>query len=251
VAKCSVCGSELARGETYCSSCGSPVGGIVPLTSGAQTQRRPEAGTQTIVIVAAVGLLAIVALLLASSTGLGGGGGGALIVGGATTSTAAATSTATPAPSPVVPPVIPPAPAKPAAPKPDTSEDGKFATLVTEAEYGPGGAQQISFDYIQFFTGAAAEKEAAKHGDIAENGYYVLNDNPKIRTYDLKSGTKILIHSMGDPNIEHLFTFDEFRDLLSGATLTYGGDDYTATSGLFWVTISNHQVTAMEDIWLP
>ena len=233
----------------------------MPLSAGATVQPKSDSDTRQIAIVAivvaavaVVGLLLVAALFFAWPMIRGATSGGTgLNAGGSPTQPGAVVTTTTPLPPPAQTTVTPPpvVPGNPVQPKSVTSEDGKFPTLVTSAGYSSSGAQRISFDYVQYFTGQAAWKEAAKHGDTADNDYYIVNDNSKIRTYELKPGTKILVHSPGNPNVEHAFTFDQFRDLLGESTLTYGGTDYTVHGGVYWVTIKNHQITRLENIWFP
>jgi hypothetical protein len=257
MAQCGVCGAQLGQSDVFCPACGSPVGAAAAPLASSQPIEQKSSNTNLIIgIVAGVGLLILAVMFFGSSAMPGGGGGGKpAVVGVVSTSTVVATQTATPTPPPVTPaPVVtppPPAPAKPKAPTVDTSEDGKFATLVPSANYTSGGAQNIDFDYVQFYEGAAAEKEAAKHGDTADSGYYIVNDNTKIRTYELKYGTLVLIHAPSDPTHTHSFSYNQFRNLLGGDTLTYGGWDYNLHNDLYWVTIKNHKVVKLENIWFP
>ena len=41
---------------------------------------------------------------------------------------------------------------------------------------------ETTFDLACYYTGAAAEEEAAARGDEVNNDFYVVNDNPAVRT---------------------------------------------------------------------
>lgn len=45
-----------------------------------------------------------------------------------------------------------------------------------------------TFDLACYYVGAAAEAEAARRGDEVNNEYYVVNDNPALRTLPLADG---------------------------------------------------------------
>lgn len=49
-------------------------------------------------------------------------------------------------------------------------------------------AGAYTFDLACYYVGAAAEAEAARRGDEVNNDYYVVNDNPTLRTLPLAAG---------------------------------------------------------------
>jgi hypothetical protein len=49
-------------------------------------------------------------------------------------------------------------------------------------------AGTYAFDLACYYVGAAAESEAASRGDEVNNDYYVVNDNPTLRTLPLAAG---------------------------------------------------------------
>lgn len=63
------------------------------------------------------------------------------------------------------------------APGGDELPDGWWYGRLSGA---PGGTLEL--DLACFYVGPAAEAEAASRGDEVENDYYVVNDNPAVRT---------------------------------------------------------------------
>jgi hypothetical protein len=131
-----------------------------------------------------------------------------------------------------------------------TSGDGKQTTLIKDIS-GAGGT--IKLDYVQLFTGADAQKEAAKHGETADNDLYVVNENPKIRTFPVSSGVTIVLHPGDGPQYSRDFTMPELVALMgAGGPQDFGGKSYFVTSDtLFYVTIKDGKATRIENIWTP
>jgi len=101
---------------------------------------------------------------------------------------------AAPSPSPSPPPSASSSPsAEPsesesAEPSPSASpviEDGEHFVYVTEAARLEDGSTTVTFDLAYFLTGAAGEQAAQEHGDEFVDGYYIVNDNDRLRTIPL------------------------------------------------------------------
>ncbi|MEQ1788046.1 MAG: hypothetical protein ABL966_13410, partial [Acidimicrobiales bacterium] len=65
---------------------------------------------------------------------------------------------------------------------------------------GPVGAD-VDFDLACYYIGAAAEAEAASRGDEVNNDYYVVNENPQVRTLTVAAGASATCVEM-DGNID-------------------------------------------------
>jgi len=125
---------------------------------------------------------------------------------------------------------------------------------------------------VQFLTGTAATKAAVAHGDTAENDYYVVNDNPKLRTFPVSSAVVIKLHPANGPSYSRIFTFSAFKALISAHSATYGGKTYdwssettyyitVATYGgktydwssetTYYITVKNGKVARIEQQWVP
>jgi hypothetical protein len=162
----------------------------------------------------------------------------------AATATAVATTT----------PAVTPPPAESTV-KPETNTDGDVthqSTFITKYGKDADGVRTLTFDYMQFLTGTAAEKAAAKHGDTVENDYYVLNENTKKRTFPVASAVIIVLHPGEGPNYKRTFTFAEFRQLMDDGSLTKAGKNYSwSKETIFNVNVKKGQVVRIENLWVP
>ncbi len=113
-------------------------------------------------------------------------GGGYLLAQGGNEGDAAisATPSRTSAPSPSQDESPDPSPSGTASPSqsaaPPILEDGRhFVFLNAAKESGP---RSLTFDLAEFYTDEEAVQVAQDRGDEAVNGYYIVNDNPRLRT---------------------------------------------------------------------
>lgn len=220
----------------------------------------PDKPNRTIVILA-VALVVLLLLLVGGGAWVLSRDGTQPVTGVVVTATESVRATAEPAVSvqatapaavtsskPETPPVAEPPAAKPAA----TSEDGVHDTFIKEL-IKVGGARLV-LDYAQLFTGKEAWDEAAKRGKTAENDFFVVNDNKKLRTFPVAGKLKIVLHPAEGPNYSRNFTIAEFDGLLeSGGTRVYGGRHYYANAAdvLYKVTIESGKVVRVENVWTP
>ncbi|MEV6850799.1 hypothetical protein [Actinoplanes sp. NPDC051411] len=102
---------------------------------------------------------------------------------------------------PLVPPKKPPVPPKkPAAPKARHagSDDPLFGTQYARLKSGRAATRQITYDLIYWYDGRQAVKACQEDGrKPSENdyctGWYIRNNNPKLRTLTLDPGAPISI----------------------------------------------------------
>ncbi|MEU4619975.1 hypothetical protein AB0G04_08335 [Actinoplanes sp. NPDC023801] len=150
--------------------------------------------------------------------------------------------------APVAPPAVPAAPsaaAPGAGPAEATTAQAGSAAATPSAVTGPQYAvlkstkpstREITYDLVEWYEGKAAVKACAADGEEpAENdwctGYYVRNNNKKLRTVKVAADAKIRVVVNGEPKPAGLKTLD------SGM--------------LFKFTIKNGQVVELEHIFLP
>jgi hypothetical protein len=154
-----------------------------------------------------------------------------------TTSTTVPPPTTTPAPSP---------------------EDGRFPGFVTRAFVAADGTPHAELDYVLFYTGDEAHAQAAARGTEAPNDIFIVNDNPRLRDFVIEPATTVQIVC---------FDGDEgCTPTASGglSSITYAVDDWIAQTGLlaetdlfgrssdlFWVTIADNRIVAIEEQYLP
>lgn len=134
---------------------------------------------------------------------------------------------------------------------------GTAPAVVTERQpglivaiVGSPGAYTMRIDYVLFLSGAEAIAAATAHGDESPppNDYYVVNDNPKIREFPIRSGIPVTVVTNADGTSDaegHTITLDEWVAALSGPN----GGAFRAT--IYWITITDGTVTAIEAQYVP
>lgn len=139
-----------------------------------------------------------------------------------------------------------------AKPSPMANDVSHQATFITKNGVADGGDPTLTFDYVQWLTGSAATKAAKAHGDTVENDYYVVNDNPKLRTFPVAPSVVIVLHPGNGPQYSRTFTLDEFKSLMAAETATYAGRFYSwSPETTYYVTIKNGKVTRIDHQWVP
>jgi len=109
------------------------------------------------------------------------------------------------------------------------------------------GAARVRFDLAYFYTGAKAASEAAERGDEVTDGYYVVNDNPRLRTLAIAD----------DVEVEYV-PVDNCCELRSGdidawleGVLATNPTDYAGTNVPWWITVEGGAITRIEEQYLP
>lgn len=126
--------------------------------------------------------------------------------------TAAPTEAPTPTPVPSPTPV----------PTPATETRLAYATAVGLGD-GPGGADTVTLDYVEMYTGAEAIAKAKEDGsDIVEidefgneyipNDYYIRNNNPMLRTFPFDPACQVRMVGLMGPDAMEEVTVAEFRE---------------------------------------
>jgi hypothetical protein len=115
-------------------------------------------------------------------------------------------------------------------------EDGRHFGFWQSFEIGDTIAYG-EFDLAQFLTGAAAEAAAAERGDEVNNDYYIVNDNPRLRTLIAEGDTVVRVLEGGTPDLmdTNVADFAVERSPEAG----------------FWVTIEDGIVTRIEQQFVP
>jgi hypothetical protein len=153
---------------------------------------------------------------------------------GATTTTASTTTSTTAAPPVTEEP----------ADLPDADESGR-SELEDGRHFGYWDSFEIGdavavgeLDLAYFLTGPEAEAAAAERGDTVENDYYIVNENPKLRTLIARGDTVVVVLvDQGGPDTTTTNVADFAVDRHEG-------------SG-FWVTIEDGIVTEIEEQFVP
>lgn len=125
--------------------------------------------------------------------------------------------------------------------------------------YVKSGKNYLNIDYIQWLTGDAAEKALREDGQCPKSGecivyddYYIRNQNPLIRTYELSPDAKIVMQTYSAEqtgivmNNEEI-TFDQFKNIFSSGSES----DFHLKDVPYIVEISNQQIVKITEQYIP
>jgi hypothetical protein len=136
---------------------------------------------------------------------------------------------------------------EPSASRSPSLEDGHHFVYVTSANRSDSGMTRVRFDLAYFYQGARAEREAAERGDEVVSGYYIVNDNPRLRT----------LRVADDVEIEYI-PASQCCELQPGnidawveAVLETNPTDYAGTNAPWWFTVEGGEITRIEQQYLP
>lgn len=129
----------------------------------------------------------------------------------------------------------------------DVLPDGRHFVQV-EQVVDLGGGRAVRVDLAYFLVDEAAEEAAADHGDEVFNGYYIVNDNPKLRTVPIASDAKVTYISMARCCDSVKGDLDAWADSMNG---TVPSDYPPADSTWWWFTVHAGRVTAIDQQYLP
>lgn len=179
-------------------------------------------------------------------------GAGALIAlsddqpGRATGPTPSSPATPTPQPSATSEPSSSETP-EPSASQSPVLEDGRHFVYVKTAFRPANGAARVRFDLAYFYTGARAASEAAERGDEVADGYYIVNDNPRLRTLPLADEVGVEYVPVGACCELQPGNMDAWLE----AVLATNPTDYAGTSVPWWITVEGGEITRIEEQYLP
>jgi hypothetical protein len=142
----------------------------------------------------------------------------------------------------------------PAASGSPVIEDGKNFAFVTSVD-ASANPPTVTYDLAYFLTGDAATQAAKDHGDEAPppNDYYIVNDNPTLRTVPLAPGARLVLLDWNHCCDQ---TFDgvlgEFANAIdTGREVTVDGRTYKGANSQYWLVAKDGQVVRIEEQYLP
>lgn len=105
----------------------------------------------------------------------------------------------------------------------------------------------LTVDYAQMLTGEDAARAAEARGDESPppNDYYIVNDNPKLRTFLL--GARSDIRYLSDPGSAELTSTTTAQFL----THWRSGDVMRLKNNPYWLVVKFDRVLALEHVFLP
>ena len=158
---------------------------------------------------------------------------------------------ASPSPEDGASPTESPAPTETGSPEPPEPEsavlaDGRHLVYVDTAFRPEDGPARVRFDLLYWYTGDEAEQVAAEHGTEATNGYYIENDNPRLRTLPLAE--EVEVQYVPDGRCCELQPGDV--DAWLESILQTEQTDYPEDVP-WWITVEGGQITRIEQQFLP
>jgi hypothetical protein len=117
---------------------------------------------------------------------------------------------------------------------------------------GTSSAPTLTFDLALFLTGQAASDAAAAHGDDTPppNGYFIVNDNAKLRTLPVAPTVTILYYPSSGAACckRQAGTLDGFTAAVNGVAMTdYPDMSYTP----WWLTVEDGAIVKITQQYLP
>jgi len=155
-------------------------------------------------------------------------------------------STPTPQPSASTDPSSSETP-EPSASQSPVLDDGRHFVYVKTALRPANGAARVRFDLAYFYTGARAASEAAERGGEATDGYYIVNDNPRLRTLPLADEVEVEYVPVGNCCDVQPGSIDAWLE----AVLATNPTDYAGTDVPWWITVEGGAITRIEEQYLP
>ncbi len=163
-----------------------------------------------------------------------------------------ATTSPTPSTTPTQTPEATESPDPTESPEPSASQapslqDGRHFVYVKRASRLENGTTRVRFDLAYFYQGDRAEREAAERGDEVVSGYYIVNDNPRIRA--LPVADDVAVEYIPATQCCELQTGE--IDAWVEAVLETNPTDYAGTNAPWWFTIEGGEITRIEQQYLP
>jgi hypothetical protein len=143
-----------------------------------------------------------------------------------------------------------PEPSESETPEPSESpvlEDGHHFVYVTSASRLEDGTSEVRFDLAYFYVGERAEREAAEREDEVLNGYYIVNENDRLRTLPVGDDVEVMyipVDACCDPQPGNIDAWLE-------AVLETNPTDYGGTDVPWWITVEGGEITRIEQQYLP
>ena len=173
-------------------------------------------------------------------------GGGYLLAGGDDEASTPSSSPASPTPStdPTASDQVTPSTSASPSPSPEpVLVDGRHFVFARSAKASPAS---MRFDLAEFLTDEAAQEAAEEHGDEAVNGYYIVNDNPRLRSLPVAADVRVRYIPVSACCDLVPGTWEQFVEAVNATAQT----DLDA-SAPWWITVRDEQIVRIEQQYLP
>lgn len=133
-------------------------------------------------------------------------------------------------------------------------EDGRYVGYVTHvAHEGLTGGPEIHLDLTVWFSGKEAEYAAMEDSEESPNDYYIRNVDPLelvLSVHDTVEVTSVWYHyDEGDGDLESLpISWAEFVEAMTGEPV---GSRQNMWFDPWWVTITDGEITAIDEQYVP
>jgi hypothetical protein len=128
--------------------------------------------------------------------------------------------------------------------------DGRHPVYVTGLDVA---GKKITFDLILFLTGDAAKqawaKEHPEEPDGPPNDYFIVNDNPRLRTLPVSGAVSVKVVDTGGGGIT--LAPIAFADLPAHFSTEPIQEGNKVWHNPFWLTVTSGAVVTMEEQYLP
>lgn len=126
-------------------------------------------------------------------------------------------------------------------------EDGHHFIWVERAAQLENGSARVTFDLAYFLTGEEGQQAAADHDDEFANGYYIVNDNPRLRTLPIAEDVDVEYIPSGFCCELQPGNIDAWLESILETSPT----DYDGKNVPWWFTVEGGQITRIEQQYLP
>jgi hypothetical protein len=126
-------------------------------------------------------------------------------------------------------------------------EDGHHFVYVKSASRSENGKARVRFDLAYFYQGERAEREAAERGDEIVSGFYIVNDNPRLRTLPLADDVEVEYIPASRCCELQAGNLDAWIEAVRETNPT----DYPGTNVPWWLTVEGGRITRVEQQYLP
>jgi hypothetical protein len=131
-----------------------------------------------------------------------------------------------------------------------TEDDGRHFCYVTSALW-EDDTPRLTVDYAQMLGGAEAAAAAAAAGDESPppNDYYIVNENPRLRSFPVDASLTVRMTSTAEGTRPDGYdmAFAQWFDAYSGMSGTFPA----IRDVPYWITIENGTIAAIEEQYLP
>jgi|SRR5215470_1040917 len=142
----------------------------------------------------------------------------------------------------------PTAPPKTSPPAKPVLEDGHHPVYLTDINVA---SRSVKFDLIQFLTGdeavAAYHRDHPDEPDGPPDGFYIINDNPKLRRLPVADDVTVTVLDWNAGFQPKVVAFADLPAELAARGIP--GKNLGANP--FWLTVDDGTITAIEEQYLP